>query len=1269
MSAAAHPNGHGNAHLPLASQATALAPAYQSMSEEIYQEVCRSMMASLDRVRQEDMRNFRDLHAAHKAALEQEQMDYTQQFFQLQKEMTALTKEGAAADADISKLEELLLQARNKRQEVASKISFTQKKVTDVQSLQHRKHAELQALAKKHEQDLKDKEMRWQQIHQDRLTLLESKKPSSLRQAQDQNLTGLDQAMADDAATASSPMQSLRAPQLAPGVSHQSTGSGGMFMGGPVQPPSLKAPTDNGPLEPPGLSVSKRIGAQVLEAPTLPRNHDAEEQRLEGASRPAASQKTQILQAPTGYQAPFTQPQHFPPPNPNASSGALVSVSPTVVPSVETPDQQTEPTVSEMQNVTSTESLNVRVPEEQATPVTVAALNGATDIPTLLQTSEEGPEADVSSKEGTEGKAVDLGVPAPAEVFSAHTEGWDVEMRDAAPPQAATETTTVLGQENAGPTIFKSPDQVETREAASQRADVEMSGIQITAKQSEVSPPTQIMDATASKLGTDSANVDNGSPALADTADSPLSDLSSIPSPPSDTFTHEGSPPRQPPSVSDDKLCVYDEDGRLVGQVRRLTHTTSSNIEKIAAFPLKRHVQIRSGRKFTSEDLDRVYHVSDVKGTKWTSCYIQATGNIQSQPCNTCAKHNGPYEECIILDADDSFPKCGNCEWNRQACVGASLRPKTASAPGPAPDLIAAAASAPASALEPTPATISTAISKPSFGSSFTAINSPSGDQQDSASAKDTADAAQNQAAPPVKKAGRKSLPTSRVQLPSHPGTPHAGSPEPAEPSRASLPEITKENLCLKDDGVVYTEPPFMAGVPLAKISPDHPYWEQDWDSDIASHVRKELEKWTTKFQEMDSQGIKDHRKYEAQRQINRGQLTLKFLEEGELHPYQLVGKAWMDTKKIIKYNTLYRLASTLMEDLPKMDLGMTPAEWMRHRLYEIYREQGPHFNLASTVASFYHDPKHAQVRAKNGIVSVGRPHKSATKPKTQTPGQEDNGSKLTPRALKRKEPHATPKAAPIPPKQEDAEPEPEPQQLQPQQPEPRPRSSPRKPAGLDHKPRPRSRSGNPPSAPIADSDDEGMPLIRAANATPPPPQAKKKIRVTSTVDPSNTPDLYYHGFTDVDSCSDDRLEQIDWRVNQIKTAEVSTNPGVTQYWHWVDDAHPGYCEHQVLKQLRPPKWAVFKEPYNFHLRTVDCEEIVYGPGSHRVIIRRKAHLQPKKGDMLAEFKRDRTKKRFLEFMHQRGVRIVRSNKEYVDGAWENLKPAFDMPGQDRDSD
>ena len=42
-----------------------------------------------------------------------------------------------------------------------------------------------------------------------------------------------------------------------------------------------------------------------------------------------------------------------------------------------------------------------------------------------------------------------------------------------------------------------------------------------------------------------------------------------------------------------------------------------------------------------------------------------------------------------------------------------------------------------------------------------------------------------------------------------------------------ALLEITKATLTLRDDGVVFTDPPNIRGVPLAKIDARHPYWRR----------------------------------------------------------------------------------------------------------------------------------------------------------------------------------------------------------------------------------------------------------------------------------------------------------------------------------------------------------------------------------------------------------------------------------------------------------
>ena len=61
---------------------------------------------------------------------------------------------------------------------------------------------------------------------------------------------------------------------------------------------------------------------------------------------------------------------------------------------------------------------------------------------------------------------------------------------------------------------------------------------------------------------------------------------------------------------------------------------------------------------------------------------------------------------------------------------------------------------------------------------------------------------------------------------------------------------------------------------------------------------------------------------------------------------------------------------------------------------------------------------------------------------------------------------------------------------------------------------------------------------------------------------PPSREDLEYDGYTSSDSFSDDIVEQ-DWRVQQIKHRELSTNMEVTQYWH--------YVEHKYRLRQRKP--------------------------------------------------------------------------------------------------
>ena len=90
------------------------------------------------------------------------------------------------------------------------------------------------------------------------------------------------------------------------------------------------------------------------------------------------------------------------------------------------------------------------------------------------------------------------------------------------------------------------------------------------------------------------------------------------------------------------------------------------------------------------------------------------------------------------------------------------------------------------------------------------------------------------------------------------------------------------------------------------------------------------------------------------------------------------------------------------------------------------------------------------------------------------------------------------------------------------------------------------------------------------------------------------------------------------------------------------------YFEHQVLKDTKPVQWGLLREPINFDVRLEDIVEVKYSVKSLRV------HLSMKKGnpeasteggaprgDVMAVFKRKRTVRRFLSFLHRRNFSMA----------------------------
>ncbi|KAK4139177.1 uncharacterized protein C8A04DRAFT_33344, partial [Dichotomopilus funicola] len=191
---------------------------------------------------------------------------------------------------------------------------------------------------------------------------------------------------------------------------------------------------------------------------------------------------------------------------------------------------------------------------------------------------------------------------------------------------------------------------------------------------------------------------------------------------------------------------------------------------------------------------------------------------------------------------------------------------------------------------------------------------------------------------------------------------------------------------------------------------------------------------------------------------------------------------------------------------------------------------------------------------------------------------------------------------------------------------------------------------------------------------------------------------LDYDGYTSSDSISGDRLMENDWQLNQVRTRSKGTNPRVTQYWHWVKDEnqHPYprrpsskskhrrahhhedngpnqrvVIEHQVLEDVGPIKWSVFKKPCNFHLKLADIEEVSHAPGSTKVVVTHKKGKDGRdvgpRGDVMAQFRRDRTKRRFLRFLvREMGIRVVARSVEAIEATWNSIDPEI-LPGPDSD--
>lgn len=185
--------------------------------------------------------------------------------------------------------------------------------------------------------------------------------------------------------------------------------------------------------------------------------------------------------------------------------------------------------------------------------------------------------------------------------------------------------------------------------------------------------------------------------------------------------------------------------------------------------------------------------------------------------------------------------------------------------------------------------------------------------------------------------------------------------------------DVTIEGVTFSHDGTVYTHPECVKGVPLEKIAPGHSYWDPRWH-DLRALIEPTLRSWEAKLPK-----ATNHQRNHCVRQVNRGNTILKFLENGEISPYQLLSKPFlqMGNGTITSYNTLYRLCETL-DALAEYKMDVKPVDWLRKRLYELSSEQGAMFSLSKTICDFYHDTKLVELRRNAGKTTIGRrPHQS----------------------------------------------------------------------------------------------------------------------------------------------------------------------------------------------------------------------------------------------------------------------------------------------------
>ncbi|KAL2206209.1 hypothetical protein CC79DRAFT_1322693 [Sarocladium strictum] len=782
--------------------------------------------------------------------------------------------------------------------------------------------------------------------------------------------------------------------------------------------------------------------------------------------------------------------------------------------------------------------------------------------------------------------------------------------------------------------------------------------------------------------------------------------------------------PARSTSTENVLVNVVDADGRYVGPVERI-EPWNQWVEAIQDLPVQRPVIIRRGRRFNKDHLTSIYERAEAKGVKWLSCMIQAIGEVQKRRCHSCEKNQGAFENCVIVGGE-MFPKCGNCEWNRQGCHGASaewidmqaaqehakrkrlLEPPTPTEKEPE------AVKAKEAPQEPTPdhrAQVAreeahrlaaeegkrqmrlkeAAIQGPSFGVPRVEPRRHAGltpppqgleDERIARMAMARMAGLNDQPLPRPTHHGSPILPPltrregsgyvdpirhmnndhpireipppngpmyhhhehQRRPLPKEPPRPYMGftpanirsrpashelTPAPisteASPRQAPhspeepLTEITSKNLILRHNGTVYTYPECMQDVPVGKIDKDHPYWESHW-KDVRKDITRQWERWKEKHQatiEAEARGEKGgSSKYQIGRQVNRGAKILEFLDSGKISPYQLLAKRFLHTSKggITSYDTLFRLSESLSE-LEKFNLDVTPVEWLRHRLHEIYELEGPNFNMPRTIHDFYHDKKLASLRAKAGFRNIGRPS-----------GKSVGGSAPT--------------------------------------------SSTNTPQGTLGKRKSMHWSTEQPMETTFINQSPGTAMgARFRNIILPESHFNKRPKSNHS---NETPARSAEPISDAEANTGVLLTEDDFRICQAKTKQFASPNKLSQYVRIKKGSNGVSLDFRVLGGSGPSEKWMKPEVDGVDMTSIDLTStcrVKYNRQALKVSLRADPEASPKQKDLLLEFKRESTLLRFIDMCKRHNSKdgqVLEFSNEEIEREWKEFDAGLQLDGSEK---